>query len=481
MLNTESVERYKLILFAGAFLLTAALLGVVTAQRGFLLVLLMTVTLGGILVVTGRVSVWMSFLLLVAAGVSLGRLYVEFGPSPLNTRRLQQLGLLSFVALAMLPQIARRRDILPPPSVAWGLIAYIVGTFASIAMTMDNIHDRSAFAGQLYAIVFGLITFVAAYHLCRTESDAKQIFTVFLVVAIVQSLLGWFQFFFPDEFDNLVMPFDWLQYYSTESKYIRRGRAFSIWYHAPAFGGVMAAMVPMNMFWLLTAKGSWHKVLAAFSLAATLSGVLLSGSVTPTLATGIILGLYLVLSSGKGRVTMMIWGLIALALVLLVAPLGTNPSGLSVESRTVFQRIVNPTYADMGSVYGRLELYQESTRLWLRNPLWGVGLGQLPFRHGLLIAWTAHSAYFQMLAERGLIGMLGFLAIISVLFWRNVQAWQNASSRKEAMLMLSLSLVGVTVLLCSVTDYLWNCWNIQLLFWLSQGAVVRLTYQGDGE
>jgi len=71
------------------------------------------------------------------------------------------------------------------------------------------------------------------------------------------------------------------------------------------------------------------------------------------------------------------------------------------------------------SLYARLELWKHAFRLFLENPIWGVGLNHFSFtfpKNFFVDAgvsyFDAHSLYFQSIAEMGLLGLAAIFLII---------------------------------------------------------------------
>jgi putative inorganic carbon (HCO3(-)) transporter len=66
-----------------------------------------------------------------------------------------------------------------------------------------------------------------------------------------------------------------------------------------------------------------------------------------------------------------------------------------------------------GSATGRVEAWYEGFRMFLENPVFGVGTGSFTEYHML----TAHNSLILVLAENGLFGFIPWLAFVGYCFW----------------------------------------------------------------
>jgi O-antigen ligase len=87
----------------------------------------------------------------------------------------------------------------------------------------------------------------------------------------------------------------------------------------------------------------------------------------------------------------------------------------------LYQSIVNPIELadEYGSNADRLILYEAALNMWHENPIMGVGTGQYRVLVGSdvnlpdgLVGASAHSVWLQLLAENGIIGLIGLLVLI---------------------------------------------------------------------
>ncbi len=176
-----------------------------------------------------------------------------------------------------------------------------------------------------------------------------------------------------------------------------------------------------------------------------------------TMATGMPLMFLLTLKSSRLGMRLLMWGLIALALLTLLLT-GSRGSlltlvlilGLAVlMSRRRVPLLAAVVVLGVGiwmalpaqyqaryvsvdnlkhdeSYQNRLLSWQGGWHMFLHNPLTGIGMGDYTFANGSLYfpgprkIWiNAHSLYFQLLGEQGLCGVITFAGFVVVMFQAN--------------------------------------------------------------
>ncbi len=207
--------------------------------------------------------------------------------------------------------------------------------------------------------------------------------------------------------------------------------------------------VPMCLFLLLESEKALHKVLYGMVLLMLAACIILTQSRGGTLALGFV-GFYYWMRSDKKAVTG------ALAAVVVVGVLAMAPPSYFQRMNSISQDGID------GSAQGRITAWTAGTRMAMSYPLLGVGAGQFPANFVRFappnddpLRWkTAHSIYFLVLGELGLLGLGALLAFIIgnlVMNRRLTKATFTQRSAEEAqthsrlLACLSASLMGYAI------------------------------------
>ncbi len=125
---------------------------------------------------------------------------------------------------------------------------------------------------------------------------------------------------------------------------------------------------------------------------------------------------------------------------------------------------------------GRVQFWEVALEAFGEKPVQGHGAGTYQF------AWTqhrpvamtnhsAHSVYFQALAELGIVGGLLTLGMVLFLLWVGVAAWR-ASSGRQRELYAVLLVTSFALALGFAFDFFWEIAGVGIVFFLCTGALV---------
>jgi len=99
----------------------------------------------------------------------------------------------------------------------------------------------------------------------------------------------------------------------------------------------------------------------------------------------------------------------------------------------------------------RLAIWQNSFKVFLSHPLFGVGLGNYPLEADPLASYrnptTSHNLYLDILAETGIFGLLAWLFLIFGSVWRLAASIRQKDSKKnfDFSIALKIGLIGSLV------------------------------------
>jgi O-antigen ligase len=185
-------------------------------------------------------------------------------------------------------------------------------------------------------------------------------------------------------------------------------------------------------------------------------------------------GLYVLMYSPKKIPAIVGVGLVVLFLFFFA------PGTYWEEVQSIYNK------ADQGTGEERTYTWKVGWAMFLDNPIWGVGQGNFPYRfgqyeqglgfneglHGRSRAGrAAHSLYFTLMPELGVVGVVIFLRILFLL-WKDL-AWLAMQGREDPSVMvwsraLAGSLVGYLVTGTFISVFYYPC------FWVVMGFIVAL-------
>ncbi len=328
-----------------------------------------------------------------------------------------------------------------------------------------------------FTIVLGLLIPQLLYK-------REQIRSVLLILGITTAVtlaFGLYQFLG----DMIGLP---IQLTGLDPGYIKdvfgfpRIQAFS---HEPLYLGDFL-LVPISLaLALLAVPQRW------FSRTTLLVFLGMSGIVFAlTLSRGAFVGLFgslvvLVVLLGKRFINPKTFVVIGSGVVVAALAVALILSAISPESQSRF--VSHLTVQDFGkgeSTVGRLQTWYQAVDLWQRSPLFGIGPGNFgpasldypafkPERGWPIV----NNEYFELLAEVGIVGLLAFLGVCGVLFWRSWQAYLIARDDPEMRAVLvGLTAAAVGILLqynFFSTLYINQVWVSLGLLMAIQGIILR--------
>jgi putative inorganic carbon (HCO3(-)) transporter len=170
------------------------------------------------------------------------------------------------------------------------------------------------------------------------------------------------------------------------------------------------------------------------------------------------------------------------AATLIIVVLGFS---LAVATVKPLQQRVASIFAmrEDSSISYRLNVYQSATRMFLDNPVVGIGPGNNTFKlaYGIYMvpgynALGAYSVPLEVAVEQGVIGLTLFLLLYGVIFTRTalvVDAPTASLAQKIVVGCLAVGLVGF--LAHGLFDTVWYRPSVNLLFWFFLAAFAERT------
>ena len=454
----------------------AALAGLLAAQNRNALIVLVALALFVVVLFSRRASNWVWALLLIGVGVSLGRLNIEFGPSPLNTWRLQQIGLIALTTIGLSFYLIRLksssgRATVPPKSILLGTLAYLVSYMGNAVVHWDYIQNWPYFRGSMESALFAPLVFFIAFLLYRSDKHAIQFLWACYLIGVLQALLAFAQIFFPADFYRITEALSPSEALRLNYFTVYR-RVNGVWRHAPALGAMMAIILAAGAYLIWQTRGvkKWLVILGYALIGVAL---LATAAITPIVG-GLASLLALFVLRSRERILQRVVGFAGIASILILVAFA-----LAFIFEIPLWRLpfLDRVFASEGGVFGvsgsyasRLILYKEALRLWGNNFWWGVGAGQFRDFQRSVYDLTAHSVYLQTVSEMGVVGAFGLLTLIASVVAMDLRVWAKMNAT-ERNLYAPIMLIAAVLLAVSIFDFAFYSWNFQLLFWFSQGLV----------
>lgn len=228
-------------------------------------------------------------------------------------------------------------------------------------------------------------------------------------------------------------------------------------------------MLPMVALDLYRSSGPW-RLLAAVAIGLQVGIVVLTNSRSGWLALAILLPIVV---AGGWRVSRMrglnigvrlsyasAWKTI-LIVGVAAAVLFATPLLRRTDQQSVTDRMATAFQTDQGSVAERLLLWDRTIRMYMDNPLIGVGPGQwklhinsygtsgLRSAEGEVLFQRPHNDFLWILAETGPIGLVAFLALLAVFL---AAGWRIFTDVPDPDLRLIGLLLGCVVLVFAIVS-----------------------------
>ena len=197
------------------------------------------------------------------------------------------------------------------------------------------------------------------------------------------------------------------------------------WGRSNYLASFFVLIIPLTFGYLFYTKSKKLKIFFSVALVFMFLGIIL------TLSRGGLLALFLALSLLFAR-TLRARSLIPFitVLVIILTIILLNPLTYVIAEGM-------SSLETAGSVYSRLNFYEDTWNAFLKYPLTGVGFGNLSFYSTFILAKdassSAHNIILGMLGETGLIGGIFFFSILGVVI---VKVFKDYRSEKDHSLKL---------------------------------------------
>ncbi|MGD9679083.1 MAG: O-antigen ligase family protein [Vulcanibacillus sp.] len=134
-----------------------------------------------------------------------------------------------------------------------------------------------------------------------------------------------------------------------------------------------------------------------------------------------------------------------------------------------FAYLLDPSYYQMSSDYGRLAFWTDALIKIKENPIFGLGLGMygdsVPLRHNIPFSTWVDNHYLKLGAEMGIFGLVSILVLLFALFQLTRKLFKQADSDKYRAYCIGLSGVIITMSVQNVTASIWEVLTDAIIFY----------------
>ena len=335
-----------------------------------------------------------------------------------------------FIVLVIFAILVRWRSYVVRPE-GWQTPLLLVGAYtlagaSSLLYASDPIRAQNEIISYLkYPIVMIIVTIV----LQRGEQLRRMVWTL-LLVGIFLGTISSYQYL-TGTFDNNYGGFAVKPFVNITEEGDAESRVTGPIGDPNFYAQTMVVIVPLALAQLLNERSRLLKLLAFWSLAACIMTVL------GTLSRGAFLGLGVVCAMRLLRPPFkpsMLVPIVAAAIIVLIPLAPLIPERYTNRLGTMTEFISGPSEDGQQdhSLRGRSSEMLAAVMMFSDNPILGVGLGNYNsqyLKYSRILGMdsrreerSAHSLYLEIAAERGLVGLTIFGALIFVMFRTMLQA-----------------------------------------------------------
>jgi O-antigen ligase len=260
--------------------------------------------------------------------------------------------------------------------VAWGALSILWAKHGHVLVSITTLV-------QLLAFVW------LGYQLVRSKRDLRAMFVGYLLGCHVLVVLTWRNYL--------------------NDVFIHWERFAADGFDPNDMAIYLALGIPMAAYLALSGSPGKHaRLLWLLYLPLAASGVVLAGSRTGTLATGMVTGAVVLWLTRRSATAS------ALTLMLLLAGVMVGVQSVPSES---FARIFSVGREFGGSIGGRAEIWGAGVKLFANNPVRGVGVGGFGDASNLYVHDVAHNTPLSIAVELGLVGLVLFFGAFALAIW----------------------------------------------------------------
>ena len=326
------------------------------------------------------------------------------------------------------------------PFVIWGLLSFIVSVDKLRALLIW----RNYFAG--------LITFTFAFLIIKNKFELEKLIFAVILWAAILSVIEFYIIYNLGGFSVGII-----------GVFFRKNLIATSWGKSNYLATFYVIILPITLGYFLYTNSKKKKIFSIFSAVVIVTALIL------TLSRGGILSLLVAvifflsqIVKPKNFISIVI-SILALGIIIFLNPL----TSVLIDRMLTFERSF--------SYMTRINFYEDVWKMFLDNPVFGVGLGNLGYHSKFIISThaSAHNILLGLLGETGIIGALLFIALIGRIIYDLFMQYRNEEIEKLRILRWAFlsSLFGGLV--HSMMEPNFEGFQFSIIYWL----IVALSYK----
>lgn len=247
------------------------------------------------------------------------------------------------------------------------------------------------------------------------------------------------------------------------------GRAAGFFGHPMTFAGYLCMYLPLFLLgYFENLFGTKYKYVSGIMFLAGLAALIFNGTRGAWIAVAMTAGILLLYYMVRNKRNFIV-GIILVAVCC----------GILVNNSAFMNRMSTITNNKYQSNSERLLMWNSAWNMFKDHPVLGVGLGQYKENYQQKYISPkakepnlehAHNNFMQMLAENGMVGFLGFMAMFTYIIWHNFRKFLTSKN----IYSIAICAVSITLLLQGFTEFNFGNSAVVKAYWLILGCLVVL-------
>lgn len=341
-------------------------------------------------------------------------------------------------------------------------VIFVVTMVISIEFAYNKKHAIEFFYIPLFAIlVFGLMLTL------EIEKLKFKISYILSILAFLVLIFGLQEFLFHKNIlYEKILPNPFYRFIGK--------RMISFHYHPSVLATYFLCVIPFSIFLIKLKRNQRDLIIGFLGLSASLSGILLTFTRMAFLILFICFSFYFLLTKKK-----------YLIYIFLVFMILTSVATISINNNSSFYRFspFNPYH--IGSIQYRLERVPITFKIWMIQPITGVGLGNFRYLFNVFgQKGTPYefkipdNMYLSLLSETGILGLFSFFLFLFFLFYSSFKKIRNLCEVDREF--LKISILGCCMLLFNMLSYDMFYWHMPLFFfWFYAGLIASFCVRNE--